>query len=42
MKKEEVKLKKLERKLETETDDLEREMLEVKINEKQATAASAY
>ena len=41
MKKEEVKLKKLERKLETETDDLEREMLEVKINEKQAKAASS-
>lgn len=41
MKKEEVKLKKLERKLETETDDLEREMLEVKINEKQANAATA-
>ena len=41
MKKEEVKLKKLERKLETETDDLEREMLEVKINEKQAQAASS-
>ena len=34
MKKEEVKLKKLERKLENETDDLEREMLEIKINEK--------
>src|SRR6056300_1127830 len=41
MKKEEVKLKKLERKLETETDDLEREMLEVKINEMQAQAASS-
>lgn len=40
MKKEEVKLKKLERKLEAELDDLEREMLEVKINEKQAQAAS--
>jgi hypothetical protein len=41
MKKEEVKLKKLERKLLEETDDLEREMLEIKINEKQAQAASS-
>ena len=41
MKKEEVKLKKLERKLSEETDDLEREMLEIKINEKQANAASS-
>ena len=41
MKKEEVKLKKLERKLDEETDDLEREMLEIKINEKQAQAASS-
>jgi len=41
MKKEEVKLKKLERKLAEETDDLEREMLEIKINEKQANAASS-
>jgi len=41
MKKEEVKLKKLERKLESETDDLEREMLEIKINQKQAQAASS-
>ena len=41
MKKEEVKLKKLERKLSEETDDLEREMLEIKITEKQANAASS-
>jgi hypothetical protein len=41
MKKEEVKLKKLERQLESETDELEREMLEIKINEKQAQAASS-
>ena len=41
MKKEEVKLKKLERKLYEETDDLEREMLEIKITEKQAQAASS-
>ena len=41
MKKEEVKLKKLRRKLQEETDDLEREMLEVKINEKEAQAASS-
>lgn len=41
MKKEEIKLKKLERKLEEETDDLERELLEIKINEKQAQAASS-
>jgi hypothetical protein len=41
MKKEEVKLKKLERKLLEEDDDLEREMLEIKINEKQAQAASS-
>jgi hypothetical protein len=41
MKKDEIRLRKLERKLETETDELEREMLEVKINEKQAQAASS-
>lgn len=41
MKKEEVKLKKLERKLSEETDDLEREMLDIKITEKQAQAASS-
>tara|TARA_R110000764_G_scaffold114252_1_gene201323 strand:- start:4 stop:864 length:861 start_codon:yes stop_codon:yes gene_type:complete len=41
MKKEEVKLKKLERKLTNETDDLECELLEIKINEKQAAAASS-
>ena len=41
MKKEEVKLKKVERKLENESDDLEREMLEIKINEKEANAASS-
>jgi len=41
MKKEEVKLKKLERKLLEEDDDLEREMFEIKINEKQAQAASS-
>ena len=41
MKKNDVKLRKLERKLENETDDLEREMLEVKINEMQAQAASS-
>jgi len=41
MKKEEVKLKKLERKLLEEDDHLEREMLEIKINEKQAQAESS-
>ena len=41
MKKNEVKLKKLERKLMNEKDDLEREMLEVKINEMEANAASS-
>jgi|TARA_R110001606_G_scaffold47376_3_gene120586 hypothetical protein len=41
MKKDEVKLKKLERKLLGETDELEYELLEIKINEKQATAASS-
>src|SRR6056300_1495224 len=41
MKKEEVKLKKLERKLSNETDDLEREHLEIKINEMEAQAASS-
>lgn len=41
MKKEEVKIKKLERKLLKETDPLEQEMLEIKINEKQAQAASS-
>jgi len=41
MKKEEVKLKKLERKLLEEDDPLEREMLEIKINEKQAQAESS-
>jgi len=41
MKKNEVKLKKLERKLLNEKDDLEREMLEVKINEMEANAASS-
>jgi len=41
MKKNEVKLKKLERKLSNETDDLEREMLEIKINEMEAQAASS-
>jgi len=41
MKKNEIKLKKLERKLDNETDDLEREMLEVKINEMMAQAASS-
>ena len=41
MRKEEVKLKKLERKLLEEDDDLEREMLEIKINEKQANAESS-
>jgi hypothetical protein len=40
MKKKEIKLKKLERKLTTETDDLEQELLEIKINEMQAQAAS--
>jgi hypothetical protein len=40
MKKKEVKLKKLERKLVAETDDLEQELLEIKINEMQAQAAS--
>ena len=41
MKKNEVKLKKLERRLLNEKDDLEREMLEVKINEMEANAASS-
>lgn len=41
MRKDEIKLKKLERKLRAETDDIEREMLEVKIKEKQAQAASS-
>ena len=41
MKKEEVKLKKLERKLLEENDHLEREMIEIKINEKQAQAESS-
>ena len=41
MRKEEVKLKKLERKLLEEDDNLEREMLEIKINEKQANAESS-
>jgi len=41
MKKKEIKLKKLERQLSKEKDDLEREMLEVKINEMQAQAASS-
>jgi len=41
MKKDEVKLKKLERKLLEETDPLEQEMLEIKINEKQAQTASS-
>ena len=41
MKKNEVKLKKLERKLSKETDDLEREHLEIKINEMEAQAASS-
>ena len=41
MKKDEVKLKKLERKLLDETDPLEQEMLEIKITEKQANAASS-
>jgi len=41
MKKNDVKLKKLQRKWENETDDLEREMLEVKIDEVQAQAASS-
>jgi len=41
MRKEEVKLKKLERKLLEEDDALEREMLEIKINEKQANAESS-
>ena len=41
MKKDEVKLKKLERKLLDETDPLEQEMLEIKITEKQAQAASS-
>ena len=41
MKKEEVKLKKLERKLLEEDDHLEREMLEIKINEKQANAENS-
>ena len=41
MKKEEVKLKKLERKLAEEQDDLERELLEIRIHEKQAQAATS-
>ena len=41
MRKHEVKLKKLERKLATETDDLERELIEIKINEMQAQFASS-
>ena len=41
MKKDEVKLKKLERKLLDETDPLEQEMLDIKITEKQAQAASS-
>ena len=41
MRKNEIKLKKLERKLSEETDDLERELLEVKINEMQAQAATS-
>ena len=41
MKKDEVRLKKLERKLLDETDPLEQEMLEIKITEKQANAASS-
>ena len=41
MKKEEVKLKKLERKLAGEQDDLERELLEIRIHEKQAQAATS-
>ncbi len=41
MKKNDVKLKKLQRKWENETDNLEREMLEVKIEELQAQAASS-
>jgi hypothetical protein len=41
MKKNDVKLKKLQRKWENETDNLEREMLEVKIDEVQAQAASS-
>ena len=41
MKKEEVKLKKLERKLAEEQDDLERELLEIRIYEKQAQAATS-
>ena len=41
MRKEEVKLKKLERKLLKENDDLEQEMLKIKINEKQANAESS-
>ena len=41
MKKDEVKLKKLERKLLEETDPLEQEMLDIKITEKQAQAASS-
>lgn len=40
LKKEEVKVKKLERQLDQEKDHLERELLEVKIHEKQANAAS--
>ena len=41
MRKNDVKLKKLQRKWENETDNLEREMLEVKIDEVQAQAASS-
>lgn len=41
MKKDEIKLKKLERKLEKTDDPLDREMLELKINEMMAKAASS-
>lgn len=41
MKKDEIKLKKLERKLEETDDPLDREMLELKINEMMAKAASS-
>jgi hypothetical protein len=40
MKKKDIKLKKLERKLASEADDLEQEMIEIKIFEMQAQAAS--
>lgn len=40
MKKDEIKLKKLQRKLKNETDELEQELLAVKINEMEAQAAS--